>query len=230
MCSLSLGQYPDVDIFAGDAVGGGNITISALSANNDDDLGNVKIDADEGVDIDTNDVTLNAAGVDIDTDDFTLNAGFVDIDAVGVDINADDVINLGAGNVNIGATNLLDIDSSKVDIATDDFTLDAGFVDIDADDSVDINAFGINLNAGAVTINTDDFTLNADGVDINTDDFALDASDTVVIGSSLGVTINTDDFTLNAGNDITLEAGGVGDVAVITNGGDFTVDGSTVVP
>ena len=47
--SLSWTLYPDVDIFAGDAGGGGNITISALSANNDDDLGNVNIDADEGV-------------------------------------------------------------------------------------------------------------------------------------------------------------------------------------
>ena len=141
----SLGQYPDVDILAGDIASGGNITISALSANTD--AGFVDIDADEGVDIDTNDVladiTLDAAGITLNTDDFTLDA--------------------------------------------------ADFVDIDAR-VVDIDAFG-------VTIDTDDFTLKGGSVDINTDD-----------------------------GDITLEAGGNNDVAVITNGGDFTVDGSTVLP
>ena len=133
----SLGQYPDVDILAGDIASGGNITISALSANTD--AGFVDIDADEGVDIDTNDVladiTLDAAGITLNTDDFTLDAANVDIDAFGV------------------------------------------------------------------TIDTDDFTLNAESVDINTDD-----------------------------GDITLEAGNNGNVAVTTNGGDFTVDGSTVLP
>ena len=33
---LSLGHYPDVDIRAGDAEGGGGITISAISADNDE--------------------------------------------------------------------------------------------------------------------------------------------------------------------------------------------------
>ena len=79
---------------------------------------------------------------------------------------------------------------------------------------VGINAIGVNIDAGNVNIDTDDaVNIDAGFVNIESDN-----------GNK--ATIKIDD------GDIILEAGaGVGDgVAVITNDGDFTVDGSTVLP
>ena len=124
---------------------------------------------------------------------------------------------------------------------------DTNNVDIIAEEDIDVRA----VEGGDILIEA------KDGGDINIDAFAqvaqgtgptpggninlgadknidIEADQNVLIDSNAGVVINTEvDIDIAAGNDITLEAGSVtggnGDVAVKTNGGDFTVD-ATVVP
>ena len=117
-----------------------------------------------------------------------------------------------------------------------DITLQAGDVTIDADDDITLQAGDVTINAGSVDIDADD-NINIEGGDIiietgDDDDAVIEIRaanniDLVAGEDSTGsATSNGGDINLVA---LTGPTPGGGNVAVNTDG-DFTVDGSTVLP
>jgi len=173
-------------------------------------------------------VSIEADNVDIEAnDDIIIDAG----DDISLDASND--VTIGAGsNVTIEGDSGVDIESDGGNINLDAFRSGTGptaggNINLGADVDIDI------AGGGFITLETDDgdITLDAGRVD----DFATGNNQAEVdIKAANDIELSAGAAT-DSGGDITLQAltgptpGDGGDVFVIKDG-DFTVDGSTVLP